>query len=280
MPHARPLTLGAVTLRTADLSRLRDFYYDVLGLDILESSASHATLGANKRPLVRLSEFPAPAAKLSEAGLYHLALLYPSAGDLARTLVRVLRLAPESFQGSSDHIVSQAYYFSDPDGNGIELYVDRPKAKWEWVKGRIKMGSRYLDPMAFIEQHPGKPGISGASMGHVHLKVGDLTPAKRFYVDGLGLDITAEVPGALFVSSGGYHHHLGLNTWESQGTGRRPKTCGLGSLEIILPNSAELKAVEQRLFGEGFSPRPHQGFLLVEDPWGTEVLLRTPAIPA
>jgi len=243
--------LGAVTLAVRDHPLLSRFYREVIGVD--------------DPAVLRLLPSDLPFAAPGSAGLYHTAFLFESRADLAHALERVAQLAPSLYQGSADHLVSEAFYLADPEGNGIELYADRPRDQWKWENGRIVMASEPLDPGTFIQAHGSSAETGAIGIGHVHLKVGDIAAAQAFYADLLGFDITAQLPSALFVAAGGYHHHLGMNTWESEGAGRRHPSLGLHEYEVIVPPGtiAELESEGER---DGSD-------LLLRDPWGTTLRL-------
>lgn len=264
--------MGVVDLAVRDLDTVLAFYRDGVGLEVLEQSESEVLLGAGV-PVLRLSVTDAAAPSPSDAGLYHVAILYADEPSLARALLSVAETAPASYQGSADHAVSLAFYLGDPEGNGVELYVDRPATEWRWIDGRVQMGSAALDPNAFIQQHAGSDGAGTAVMGHVHLKVGDIEQARVFYSDALGFDVTAEVEGAVFYSAGGYHHHLATNVWQSTGAGARGTTAGLGSVTVVLPGTADVDAVAERLTGLGVAFEDLDGAVSVLDPWGNRVRL-------
>jgi catechol 2,3-dioxygenase len=265
--------LGAVELHVRDLHAQRSFYAGTLGLEVLDEQADRLSLGVDGEELIELVRTDAPAPTPREAGLYHSAILYPDAASLAAVLQQVAATAPGSYQGASDHSVSQAFYFSDPEGNGVELYVDRPRSDWRWRGDRVQMGSAPLDPNAFITQHGSEQPAGAATLGHVHLKVGDLTQARRFYVDVLGFEVTSETDGALFMSAGGYHHHLAANTWSSQGAGTRSTTAGLGSFSVLVPTGSEIDALGERLSAAGLRHERTADGLTVTDPWGNRVLV-------
>ncbi|QGQ18961.1 VOC family protein [Cellulomonas sp. JZ18] len=265
--------LGAVELHVRDLDAQRSFYAGTLGLEVLDEQDGRLSLGADGQELVRLVRTDAPAPSPREAGLYHSAILYPDAASLAAVLRQVAATAPGSYQGASDHSVSQAFYLSDPEGNGVELYVDRPRSDWRWRGDRVEMGSAPLDPNAFIARHGSASAAGTPTVGHVHLKVGDLTQARRFYVDVLGFEITSETDGALFMSAGGYHHHLAANTWSSRGAGTRSTTAGLGSFSVLAATAGEIDALAERLTAAGLAHERTAAGLSVADPWGTEVLV-------
>ena len=268
--------MGAVDLLTADLAPMRSFYVDAVGLEVLAETDDRLSLGSSSGDeLLSITRVAGRGADATtEAGLYHSAILYPNAPSLARTLLSVATLAPESFSGSADHAVSLAFYFSDPDGNGLELYTDRPEDEWVWKDGLVQMGSAALDPNAFIQEHLGTtPGDAVPTVGHVHLRVGDLEKARAFYADTLGFAVTAESTGALFYAAGGYHHHVATNTWGSAGASERPDSLGLGSLTVHLGDETALSAVADRLTDAGATYTQDAGVITVNDPWGNTVRL-------
>jgi catechol 2,3-dioxygenase len=175
--------------------------------------------------------------------------------------------------------VSQAFYFTDPEGNGIELYWDRQRTAWSWVHGAIEMDTLYLDPNAFLQEHltetaAANPRIGETTVGHVHLSIGDIGQAREFYVKHLGFDETREWnKTALFVSAGGYHHHMGLNIWNARGAGRRQMTLGLGQVDIVLPHTDALGSAKERLTDFGHELRDDGHTLFVDDPWGNVIRL-------
>lgn len=272
--------MGVVTLRVADLDLMRTYYRDVLTLQELSESTSSVTLGRNDVPIVQLSHAPElKHASPGQAGLFHTAILFESQAALAAAVFSVATQAPGTYTGSADHLVSQAFYFDDPEGNGIELYWDRNKSEWTWIDGSIQMDTLYLDPQQFITQHLSQEStqdgsVSVASVGHVHLSVGDIDVAKKFYVEDLGFDLTFNMRNtALFVSAGGYHHHMGLNIWNSRGAGRRQLTLGLGEVDILLPTREDLLRVSERLSEKGHQIRDDGQSIYVEDPWANQIKL-------
>jgi catechol 2,3-dioxygenase len=222
------LRIGSVRLDVADLSRSADFYEHVLGLPVITREQDKALLGTDaSRPALELSALsePTPLSPHS-TGLFHVAWLHPSRAALADTVQRIAR-AHWPIDGASDHGVSEALYLSDPDGLGIEIYADRPRETWQRPpSGRgIVMVTLPLDLDDLLAQAPNINGESvapGTSIGHVHLKVADVPRATAFYRDVLGLEEQALLPSAAFLSAGGYHHHIGLNSWQSRGAGRPP----------------------------------------------------------
>ncbi|RFA10592.1 glyoxalase [Subtercola boreus] len=270
--------MGPVTLRVGDLDAMIRYYRDGVTLDVLSADGDVAVLGRGTTPVLILQH--APELRSPEpraAGLYHTAILFESREALAAAIYSVATFAPGSFTGSADHKVSIAFYFTDPEGNGVELYWDRARTEWSWVHGSIEMATLYVDPNAFLEQYltpetVENPRLGGASVGHVHLSVGDVASAKEFYVRRLGFESTFEVPGsALFVSAGKYHHHMAMNTWESAGAGPRRLALGLAQVDIVVPTHDDLGALEERL-GHYRTPFRNDGLsLAVDDPWGSLV---------
>jgi catechol 2,3-dioxygenase len=241
---------AAVQLTVADLDRVQAFYERAIGLRTLARSADTAALGVEPgRTLIELVGRPdAHRAPPRASGLFHTALLVPDRGELARALRRVSDEGVR-FTGASDHLVSEALYLDDPEGNGIELYRDRPREDWPYVDGALQMGTFALDVDDLLTALPedaadrGMP--PGTRVGHVHLKVADLAEAEAFYCGELGFEPTASVPGALFVSTGGYHHHVGLNTWRSAGVpAPGPDTLGLRSVELVDPGGEARELID------------------------------------
>ncbi|WP_423259887.1 VOC family protein [Herbiconiux sp. 11R-BC] len=277
--------MGAVTLRVGDLDGMIAYYRDAVTLDVIAQHGDSAVLGRGGVPAMILQH--APELKNPEpraAGLFHTAILFESEAALAAAVYSVATRFPQSFTGSSDHLVSKAFYFNDPENNGVELYWDRDRTEWSWTHGQIEMSTLFLDPNAFLQQNLTQeivddPRVGGASIGHVHLSVGDVAQARDFYVDKLGFEVTTTYgPSALFVSAGGYHHHMAMNVWNSLGAGRRQQTLGLGQVEIVLPDAAELGATDERLRHFGLQTANDGRSVTVADPWDNTILLR-PATP-
>ncbi len=264
--------MGAIELQVRDLPAMREFYGpEGVGLELLNETDGAVSLGANGEELIRLVPADGEFASPQDAGLYHSAIVFPDGPALAESLARLAPQYPGLFQGATDHAVSEAFYFGDPEGNGVELYIDTPREDWVWENGRVQMGSEALDPNAFIQEHLGDRTDGDATMGHVHLKVGNVGQAREFYVDTLGFAVTAEVNGAIFMSAGGYHHHLAANTWGSAGAGARPAGLGLGSFEVLVPAASELDGVVTRLQDAGLPFEQTDAGLTVADPWGNQV---------
>ncbi len=279
--------MSAVTLHVADLDRMTAYYRDSVGLTVLDGPAPGregrrdvVTLGRAGRPIVVLVRTPGlPAPRRGEAGLFHTAILFDDEPTLAAAVASVARTAPGTYVGSADHLVSEAFYFTDPEGNGVELYTDRPREEWRWSGGRVAMDSLPLDPHDFLGRHlepgwtleAGRPdGVAqagGAVVGHVHLQVGDIPTARAFYVDTLGFEVTATWHGALFIAAGGYHHHLAVNTWRSMGAGPRAVTLGLGEVSIAVPVADDVAALGARLRDRRVAVADDGAELRFEDPW-------------
>src|SRR5579884_412900 len=277
-------TVGSVFLSVADLGRSVAYYTDAVGMRLLAQNASTATLGVGEdRPLLQLSEVPDarpwPRGGRSYTGLYHFAILLPTRADLGMWARHWLSLGNPL--GHADHLVSEALYLEDPDGHGIEVYRDRPRGQWHWDEGRIRMGNAPIDLSGLVreaetggQEFTGLPG--GTRMGHVHLQVGDIEEAGQFYSQTLGFDVVAATPTALFVSAGGYHHHLGLNTWHSQGAGPAPQNVAqLRRFAICLPDENGRSELLQRLDRAGV-PLSHQADgVELADPWQNRILIRS-----
>ncbi|MGZ3292928.1 MAG: VOC family protein, partial [Xanthobacteraceae bacterium] len=214
-----PLHVGAVGLRVRDLNRLCEFYRNVLGLSVLDRGKDVATLGAGGVPILHLEDHPNDKPDDTRtAGLYHTAFLMPTRADLARWILHVAR-HKVPLTGASDHGVSEAFYLDDPEGNGMEVYFDRPRESWQWTGNELKMITDPLDIDDIVREVPPDTTYSGAPeglrIGHVHLRVGDIARAETFYRDALGLEVTRRRHGASFMSSGRYHHHIAGNVWHS-----------------------------------------------------------------
>jgi catechol 2,3-dioxygenase len=272
-------SMGAVRLTVADLEGVRDFYRDAIGLSVLEPGDGIVRLGTDAEALVELVGDPdAPPRPQGTSGLFHLAIVVPSRADLARALQRVAE-AGWRLTGASEHLVSEALYLNDPEGNGIELYRDRPRDEWPVRDGQLQMDTLPLDLEGVLgelrREDAGAGMPAGTRIGHVHLNIGDLNPAEAFYSGALGFDVTVRgYPGALFVSAGGYHHHVGLNTWAGEGAPPPPEgSRGLRQFEIRLPGADQLTAEEDRLREAGFKPVREDDRVRVTDPSGNEVVL-------
>ncbi|GAA2868199.1 VOC family protein [Microbacterium arabinogalactanolyticum] len=276
--------MGTVTLLVADLDAMTAYYRDAVTLQVLSAQGDRVVLGRGATPIVTLQHSPGlKHASPHAAGLFHTAVLFDSREALAAAVYRVAQQYPGSFTGSSDHLVSNAFYFDDPEGNGVELYWDRARTAWSWTHGQVEMATIFLDPNRFLqenltEQALAVPAFGDAMLGHVHLSVGDVASAREFYVDRLGFDATASLGDqALFVSAGGYHHHMAMNTWRSRGAGVRTPALGLGRVDIVVPGSDDLGEVEERMRHFGVATRDDGRMLAFEDPWANSIRITTAA---
>lgn len=271
-------TVGLVSLTVRDLSRSLP-YYESLGLHMHRQADGAVWLGDGAADLLHLVENPAARTVSRHTGLYHFALLLPTRRDLALALANIAhRRLP--MQGYSDHLVSEALYLADPDDNGIEIYRDRPRAEWPQQNGRLQMDTLPLnvqDLMATIDGTEATwSGIpAGTTMGHVHLHVNDLDAAAQFYVQTLGFDVVMRYgPSALFVSAGGYHHHIGLNTWAGRGAPPPPPDAvGLRWYTVQLPDQDALTAVLDRLHRANVPVQEQENGYLVRDPAQNGIIL-------
>ncbi|MCP2014598.1 catechol 2,3-dioxygenase [Deinococcus sp. HSC-46F16] len=275
------LSLGAAELTVSDLGRSLAFYEQVLGMTVLEREDGTARLGTPTRPLLKLTEVPGAApAPRSSPGLYHFAVLLPTRVDLARWVWHAAGLGLRLGQG--DHLVSEAFYLNDPDGHGIEVYRDRPRQEWRWNLDQVEMASDPID-IAGLLAEPGADtpfaGLpEGTVMGHFHLRVTDLAATEAFYRGVLGFDVVARWPGALFVSVGGYHHHLGLNAWQSEGGRPAPETTArLLGVELTLPGAAEVERLAAHLEAAGVPFTRNGSEVTVRDPAGNRLSFGTTA---
>ena len=272
--------LDYVSLQIADLERSLAYYEHTLGLRVLERAGAVAMLGTHggEAPLVELREVAGTQAvgRHAKLGLYHYAILLPHRAALGSFVQHVAAIGADV--GAADHLVSEALYLRDPDGLGIEVYADRPRATWRVEQQQIVMATDPLDLADLVSAANGAPwkGMpEGTVMGHVHLHVGDLDHAAAFYHAGLGLDkVVWQYPGALFMSAGGYHHHLGVNTWAGRGAlpaGRNDAR--LLEWRMILPSEADVSAAAS-LQSAGHDIADDGGDRLARDPWGTRLRLR------
>lgn len=274
-----PMRIGMVTIRVRQLDPMADYYRDVLGLAVMERSSTSATLGAGGVKLVVLEAHPdASREARNAAGLYHTAFLMPTRKDLARWLVNAaIHRVPLS--GFADHLVSESVYLDDPEGNGIEVYADRDPSLWKWSEGSVAMATDQLDIDDLVSLTNTKVSDyshapEGLRIGHMHLRVGDLARADGFYRGTLGFDPTRARNGAAFLSSGRYHHHLGLNVWQSAGAGRRDDTAtGLAWFSLEIDNAELYAAREDRLRQAGVEVAAIANGIEAADPWGTRLRL-------
>ena len=275
--HQEPnIYVGEVTIKVKNLAYSVTFYQNIIGLQVLEQSERKAVLTADgQTPLLTLEE-PADVISKQErmSGLYHFAILLPSRADLGDFL-RHLILTGYPL-GAADHYVSEALYLNDPDGNGIEVYRDRPSSEWSWKNGLVEMATEQLDAEGILaESNTEWKGLpSGTLMGHIHLHVGDLEKTKEFYTKGMGFEVVSYYPQAVFLSSGGYHHHVAINTWQGAGAPTPPKnSVGLNWYSIVFPNQETREKVMEQLKQIG-APLSNEGnFYVTSDPAGNQIHL-------
>lgn len=268
-----PLRIGRVALTVHDLDGVADFYRTAIGLELLARDGTVAILGASATPLLELRrDAAARRHERREAGLFHTAFLLPDRTDLGRWLGQVadrgLRL-----HGAADHGVSEALYLSDPEGNGIEVYADRPREAWTRRGDTVEMHNGAIDLPALVAAGAGRPwrgAPESTTVGHVHLQVGDLPRAEAFYRDRLGLAMTWRYGEAGFYGSGGYHHHIATNTWNSRGApARGGSVTGLAEVELLARDANVLDTVR----GNDAASAGDDD-LLLHDPWGTALRAR------
>ncbi|MDQ3628394.1 MAG: VOC family protein [Actinomycetota bacterium] len=264
-------SMDAVTLHVDDLPRMTAYYRDAIALSVLRESGHGVVLGRGATPLLVLRHTPGlPVPGCGQAGLFHTAILFADRAALAAAVASAARVAPSSYVGAADHLVSLAFYFTDPEGNGVELYTDRPREEWRWLDGGLQMASLPLDARAYLSKHltDDRAPDDGAVVGHVHLQVGDTATAHEFYVRALGFEETTGWHGsALFVSAGGYHHHMAMNTWNSVGAGPRAATLGLGEVSIVVPTREEVAALVDRLRHRRVAVADDGAAITFADPW-------------
>ena len=269
--------LGRVRLQVADLDRSIAYYETVIGLRVLERRGGVATLGpqGTDRVLVELRAKPGvrAVARRGHIGLYHFAILLPDRASLGRLIAHLSAIGVHA--GMSDHFVSEAIYLQDPDGLGIEVYADRPRSEWRSADRQLAMKTNPLDVHDVVRAGGGAPwsGVpAGTVIGHVHLYVRDLDEASAFYHEALGLDkVVWGYPGALFMSAGGYHHHLGTNTWAAGAPLPTDDEARLIEWEIVLPDAASVARAAESLESHGADVRRDGGDVVARDPWGTQL---------
>ncbi|MDH4616247.1 VOC family protein [Brevibacillus sp. AY1] len=278
--HREPNTyVGHVRIKVQDLQRSLQYYQEVIGFQILERTDTSAKLTTDGKSSVLSLEQPDNALPKEgkTTGLYHFALLLPSRSDLANIVRHFAQLGIRI--GSSDHLVSEALYLSDPDGNGIEIYADRPASVWSWVNEEVQMA---VDPLNFEDllaenQQATWTGLPADTvMGHIHLHVSELKKTEEFYTKGLGFEVVNRFgTRALFISTGKYHHHIGLNTWNGVGAPPPPaNSVGLESFSLILPSDEARKQVVSDLKQIGATVVEDGDVWVTTDPSGNRILLQ------
>ncbi|GCE14473.1 VOC family protein [Tengunoibacter tsumagoiensis] len=272
--------IGLATLTVADLTKQVEFYTTIIGCNILARTEQSVILGAGKTPLIILTQdpeaFPRP---LPTTGLYHIAIRVPTRANLGYMLQHFIDTG-YPLGGASDHLVSEALYLSDPEGNGLEIYRDRPRATWPRSnEGGVQMGSEHLDANGILaagrsEQLDWHGLPEGTDIGHMHLQIAELNQAETFYCTILGFSLMQRWHGALFVSAGGYHHHLGLNTWQSRGASPAPAhATGLRLFTLTVPDEQALAQLEERLRAAQTAFTRNGTGITVSDPWKNTIIV-------
>jgi catechol 2,3-dioxygenase len=270
--------VGQVNLKVENLERALLFYQHIIGFKVLEQTERNAKLTADgKTNLLTLEQLnDVTPRQRNTTGLYHFAILLPKRSDLANIVQHLYRNGIQF--GSSDHLVSEALYLSDPDGNGIEIYIDRPSSSWNWINGEVEMT---VDPLDFknllteINQESWNGLPQETVMGHIHLHVSELQKTQEFYSKGLGFQVVCRYgTQALFISTGGYHHHIGLNTWAGVGAPRPSiHSAGLKSFSLVLANEEVRNNIIKQLQALGYNVIEENGIVITEDPSGNRIQL-------
>lgn len=275
--HQEPnVYVGEVNIKVKNLEYSLTFYQQILGLKLLEKTERKAVLTTDgKTPLLTIDE-PIDVIPKTEktSGLYHFAILLPSRADLSVFLRHILQTGYPL--GAGDHYVSEALYLNDPDGNGIEVYRDRPSSEWTWKNGLVDMATEQIDAEGILaESNAEWTGLpAGTVMGHIHLHVGDLKKAEEFYTKGLGFDVVSYYPQAAFLSTGGYHHHIAINTWQGVGAPVPPKnSVGLNWYTLVFPDQAARESVVKQLEQLGAQVSREADFYATNDPSGNQIRL-------
>ncbi|MXQ55221.1 VOC family protein [Shimazuella alba] len=280
--HCKPNTfVGHVKVKVENLERSLAFYQEVIGFKILEQSKKSVTLTTDGKTSMLSIEQPENIIpkRSRTTGLYHFALLVPTRADLGKILKHFIQIG-YPLQGASDHLVSEALYLADPDGNGIEIYSDRDPSTWVWNNDEVEMATLPLDAESLLKEGQadewnGLP--AGTVMGHIHLHVSELEKTEQFYIKGLGFKVVFRYGNqALFISTGNYHHHIGLNTWNGVGAPKPPSnSVGLESFHLILPNEEKRNNTVNQLKSIGASVTEENGSFVTIDPSGNRIYLKT-----
>jgi len=271
--------LGRVRLQVADLARSLSFYEKVLGMRVIRRTSDSVSLGphGDDREIVHLRQLTGARSvpKRGLLGLYHFAILLPDRASLGRFVAHLAEIGAQA--GMSDHFVSEAVYLTDPDGLGIEVYADRPRDAWRYDERQLYMTTNHLDVDDLVRSADGKrwTGMSaGTVLGHVHLYVDDIAKAEAFYHEALGFDkVVWSYPGALFMSAGGYHHHLGTNTWARGAPSATNADARLLEWEIVVPTKKDAEEAARHVQAAGYPVKEENGEWVLTDPWGTSLRL-------
>ncbi|MGY3716869.1 VOC family protein [Sutcliffiella cohnii] len=279
--HTKPnIFVSNVHLKVANLEQSLEFYKNVIGFQVLSKTANKADLTTDgKRALLTIEQIENATPKSPRTtGLYHYALLLPTRKDLGKVIQHFIDTR-YPVQGASDHLVSEALYLADPDGNGIEIYSDRPKEVWQWQGEEVLMDTRPMDVEGVLEEANGEKwtGLPADTvMGHIHLHVADTKETVHFYCEGLGFEVVCRYGGqAVFISTGKYHHHIGLNTWA--GVGAPPATensVGLRTFTLVLPNEESREKTVEQLKSIGATVEEVDGVITTEDPSKNRIVLQ------
>jgi catechol 2,3-dioxygenase len=278
--HQHPHTfVGQVSIKVQDLKRAIAFYQEVIGFQILNQTERSANLTADGKTVLLSLEQPENVIpkQRNTTGLYHFALLLPKRSDLGRVLQHLLNISYPI--GASDHYVSEALYLNDPDGNGIEIYADRKASEWTWQNGQVSMVTEPLDAQSVLAEGKGKAwNVLPAEtvMGHIHLQVSHLKNTEEFYEKGLGFQVVTRYgKQALFMSTGGYHHHIGLNTWAGEGSpAPKENSVGLKKYTLVLPSEEARTAIIKQLEELGAPVTDENGEIITLDPSGNHIELK------
>ncbi len=273
-----PVRPGAPVLLVRDLAGLVRYYQDTIGLHVIDQDTSEAQLGAGGRVLLTLrARNGVEIEPQGFAGLYHTAFLLPDRPALGSWLLRAINAKVE-FVGAADHLVSEALYLQDPEGNGIEIYADRPRDQWEWDGDMVKMASNSPDIRDIVMAGGGVASETAqvpdtTTVGHIHLRVGGIPEAEAFYNGLMNFDVTARLQGATFYSTGQYHHHIATNTWESRGAPKRSgSVTGLAAFDLLAKDQAAYDTVAEKMLNMG--GKLAGSAVSLADPWGNLVQLR------
>jgi catechol 2,3-dioxygenase len=275
--HQKPnIYVGEVNLKVKDLESALTFYQNIMGFQVLEKTDRQAALSTDgKTTLVTLEQPENVIPKEGRmSGLYHFAILLPSRADLSVFLRHFLGTGYGL--GAADHYVSEALYITDPDGNGIEVYRDRPSKEWTWKDGLVDMATEELDGNSILAESDAEwKGLpAGTVMGHIHLHVGDLKKAEEFYTKGLGFEVVSHYPQAVFLSTGRYHHHIAINTWQGVGAPTPPpNSVGLNWYTLVFPDDGARKSAIDRLIQLGSSLEKEADYYITSDPAGNQIRL-------
>lgn len=272
--------VGEVNINVTNLERSLDFYRDFMGFKVLKQTDKRAVLTADGKKGILSLEQPehVKPKERRTTGLYHFAILLPTRGDLGAFLKHLIQEKGQQIQlGASDHYVSEALYFSDPDGNGIEIAHDRPSSEWGWDGDQVNMATVQLDAEGVLAAASNKDweGMpSDTLMGHIHLHVADIDQTENFYVNGLGFDVVTKFPGALFTSTNNYHHHIGLNVWNGVGA-KAPEedSVGLNWFTLVFPDENRRAEVMKRIEEVGGTVEKAEDDFITEDPSGNKIKL-------